>query len=677
MSLKLLLFFVFFYSLFEVYISLSSKITTCLPSETDCKSELQVTISLSSGGRQDLSFTLSQTKKENGEAVDLEPIDITITKTPPKAVYPLIYVQTFNGKPTENIIYKNDFLVPSCVDSATSKAPTCGWIQDNAGKNVEGSQGFCCSCSVGQMFGGSERTRGSLNCGFLQMRSSAHCMRMDEVFWNAYELEAYSTKFDIKVASKKESLTVNPSKKIVSNGQMRVELSGDFSVYKSIPLFESKYLFIPVTPSYHPTVLAGKQNWMLIDKSMVTLGGTECNKIGVSYNQFRNQPNACSQLPLACLANQIEDLRQDDLKAMGGGKKSGKYIISNYGSFSINSTEENEKVLTMDIEDDTSSQINIFIDADSVVFVNYKSLGGIVKAWVDKFESMSREGTLHAIIINKGNTLGKYVVTITECSSNILPITQKSATLDPGQSLDLIFSVRTNLDLDYTNQCKVSLLHSDGEKIEETAVVFDSSAYVAKNGSLSQSGVVGTESDKSVGICVCGSPFDLICIVLHGCTDYIIGWVVGVVLIITTPILLIFMWRCGCCGMMMQWCKCCACCCALLPKGVQTCLIKPYKNKQKKKKKNKKKKKKEDSTSESDSTDESEKKKKKKKKKRNHKKKKKKYNEMSGVMSPPMQHMPPYNEPYYYPPIQHQTGYGRPLPPVPRREFTPIGHYHQ
>ena len=46
--------------------------------------------------------------------------------------------------------------------------------------------------------------------------------------------------------------------------------------------------------------------WMLVDQSLVTLDGSECNKIGVGFSAFRYQPVRAPQplsphLPVATL----------------------------------------------------------------------------------------------------------------------------------------------------------------------------------------------------------------------------------------------------------------------------------------------------------------------------------------------------------------------------------------
>ena len=60
-----------------------------------------------------------------------------------------------------------------------------------------------------------------------------------------------------------------------------------FTPTKSPADLSSFYLLKPSYPSTNSLVLEGTRAWMLIDKTLFTLDGTECNKIGVSYNAFR------------------------------------------------------------------------------------------------------------------------------------------------------------------------------------------------------------------------------------------------------------------------------------------------------------------------------------------------------------------------------------------------------
>lgn len=50
--------------------------------------------------------------------------------------------------------------------------------------------------------------------------------------------------------------------------------------------------------------------WMLLERVRFTLDGIECNKIGVSYEAFNQQPNFCSSPFWTCLHNQLWNFRE-------------------------------------------------------------------------------------------------------------------------------------------------------------------------------------------------------------------------------------------------------------------------------------------------------------------------------------------------------------------------------
>lgn len=45
--------------------------------------------------------------------------------------------------------------------------------------------------------------------------------------------------------------------------------------------------------------------WMLLERVRFTLDGLECDKIGVSYQAFRSQPDFCGAPFESCLHNQL------------------------------------------------------------------------------------------------------------------------------------------------------------------------------------------------------------------------------------------------------------------------------------------------------------------------------------------------------------------------------------
>lgn len=104
-------------------------------------------------------------------------------------------------------------------------------------------------------------------------------------------------------------MTVSPSEMFAKNDNVGVsaQLVGDFATYQEFQTFSSKYLFIPSYPVDDSMVKAGSKFWQFVDRQLVTLDGSECNKIGTSYTAFRNQQKGCENTAMSCLQNQLLD----------------------------------------------------------------------------------------------------------------------------------------------------------------------------------------------------------------------------------------------------------------------------------------------------------------------------------------------------------------------------------
>ena len=78
-----------------------------------------------------------------------------------------------------------------CRDGMTNN-PSCGLALDKDGAPVPDSQGFCCDCSFSDIIGASSNSdyRGAESCDILSTSlSSAHCLRLDDLWYDAYEIK--------------------------------------------------------------------------------------------------------------------------------------------------------------------------------------------------------------------------------------------------------------------------------------------------------------------------------------------------------------------------------------------------------------------------------------------------------------------------------------------------------
>jgi hypothetical protein len=173
-----------------------------------------------------------------------------------------------------------------------------------------------------------QSTRVGLDCTlFGTQGASAHCLRFGTLWYDVYAVGIATTYYEIEVTLRttiqtnsghlqafSESVTLSVEQPIqtTSDQQLIAKLIGDFAAFQQYPVLVEKYLMIPSKPASDPRVTAGARNWMLIDKTDTALDGTVCNKIGVSFEAFRNEYGACEKVPGSCLNNQLEDFYQSD-----------------------------------------------------------------------------------------------------------------------------------------------------------------------------------------------------------------------------------------------------------------------------------------------------------------------------------------------------------------------------
>ena len=78
--------------------------------------------------------------------------------------------------------------------------------------------------------------------------------------------------------------------------RVRAQLVGDLLPYTAFPVLTSQRLLMP---SLEDLSALRPADWMLLDPSVITMDGSECNKIGVGFSAFqcasRDRDRLCSQ----------------------------------------------------------------------------------------------------------------------------------------------------------------------------------------------------------------------------------------------------------------------------------------------------------------------------------------------------------------------------------------------
>ncbi|KAJ5066072.1 protein hapless 2 [Anaeramoeba ignava] len=510
----------------------SSQIEQCINDGNEtmqCEEKLVVTLTLESGQDSTESLkTVIDTVQDGNETKRLQyPIQISFSKSESLTLYPVVYVRDIL-KPSEEIVYKG-LITDQCKDG-TSSDPTCGFVKEN-GNIVPYSQGYCCTCSLAQILHISDKaTRAKLSCSLFGDGSSAHCLRFSwDLVYSIYSIGTPETLFNISLniteyntttqKFSNQTLILSPENPDAStnDGDVVARLLGDFSLYKQAPDFSAKYLCVPRLPVDNPIVQGGWKNWMLIDKVHFDLSGDLCGKIGVSYEAFTNEANACQKTPGSCLTNQLDDFYQaDEAKRQLG--QTGDYFIENFGKFqSYYLDDEHNRYLLYDYTQMQSSVVTLTIPADKLQFIINRATGELTEVWIDNFEAGSKNGKMHVSVMNTGNVVADFTVTVTNCTQQIKPIQAQKVSLYPNVEVSLTLDVYAQNELDTSNQCTVSLYDSLATLLDQLIVYFNSTSTIHDYGPGQNDTGNSTVASDSGGCESCSGIFSVLCKISRGC----------------------------------------------------------------------------------------------------------------------------------------------------------------
>ena len=542
----------------------------------DCSQRIVVTLAVETGqnGTEEVhaSLTHLQDKRHGGGAAEVElemPLRISLTKSEAIVRYPLTYLRSFNSQPREVITLHG---LGGCNDGALAREPSCGWAVDSSGAAIDDSQGFCCSCGLDQLLGvSSQATRSeSLSCNLFGNTQSAHCLRMDPLWYAAYQIGEPQLHFTIGIRSSRddgtgsdgateEHLELGPHMPGASSQDASVvaQLLGDFASYENElqSLGMTKYLVVPSQPATHPRYAAGTSSWLLIDKSDVTLDGTVCNMVGTSYSAFRHQSSRCGREAGSCLGNQIEDMQQADDQRIQHGETPMRRVTAFEDFEPYQDSSTGAQYMAFTTQSMRSSVVTLTLNADNMRFVVSESSGRIDSIFVRDFEAQSDDGTLLALVTNTGRMNADYSLRV-DCSSGLLGIQARALSLMPSEQERVSFAlyVESGSAAGYT--CNVHLHGSRQTLLDSKNVSFRTSQLVTDFGAqggtpVSAVGRSEEGSDKlfKADACSywCKSFFDVACFMAFGCTAQLWRLALFVAVLLACC--------CGCCGV----CKSPAC----------------------------------------------------------------------------------------------------------------------
>jgi hypothetical protein len=481
---------------------LSSGVLSCLDNgdEVKCKRKMLMNVEVSYGIRALLDVVYVDTAGDINHVSEnpLSPaIRFEIIKDKPKYVYPMRYLHMVPYNPYEEVrkIPNSEAGVSSCIDAAVEN-PSCGWTLNAAGNKIPYSQGFCNNRELSfletyrpdsSLWRGEEilGSRSTLTNSF----SIAHCLKQGPVFYDGYEIDPPRRSYNIntKVMSGINlwhDIIVSPDAPehfikagpIQGQHDVSLKLIGEAAPLIAPPDLSNYILYVPVSPLDHPLVQDWKNNILLVPREMVTADGSECNKVGVSFEAFRNQIASLTEAG-DCLANQLYNLHQEDLALLTSNPNAEtKYLLSGKKKPRLSSDRLS---LVAESPEISYSTVAIILDQPAnIASVTHDAIGYTATAYVKDFTSMSKNGTLVAVVANGGKVRGDFIVGVTRCQPDIVgAIPSKAVTLDPNESTELSFDIATSMNRDDNHYCWVELRSSSGKSYDEVQVFFDTKKH--------------------------------------------------------------------------------------------------------------------------------------------------------------------------------------------------------
>jgi hypothetical protein len=452
----------------------------------DCDPKMAITVPV--------SFGLSQTVDVVTVTPPEETIRIEITKTVPVLNYPLTYFHTVSYYPHEQVLKEPNTTGPCfiCMDSPDANCPTCGWTYQGSNK-VKHSQGFCvhdiidssCSWWRGKKIFGPHPNEAPF--------STSHCLRMGAVYFHGYEIGKFIKSYEIDIVMKKGGDTftfkLSPADPLFvsldPNFIVKAQLVGDLDEYKGAVELDNYILYIPSAPDDHPMVQDYQNNMLLVPREEVSKDGGELDKVGVSFYKFRTQAGNWRVSEAGDgLHNQLFHKHNSDLQELVLNPNAElTYLIHGKRDFkgSMSFKTGMDKILQHNITGINNSLVSLTMDKAEVKIINTQSVGTIEEAYVDTFTSLSNEGNMKVVIHNVGDFQTDYIVTVTDCTMNILnKIPAQARTLEVDQEVTLNFDVFTLYNLETSNECLCTLKSPSGHEYDSVWVVFDTKKHKSK-----------------------------------------------------------------------------------------------------------------------------------------------------------------------------------------------------
>lgn len=476
---------------FGVQILSKSKLEKCQRnSDSDklnCTKKIVLNLAVpsgSSGGEASIVAEIVEVEENSTQKMQtlrIPPV-LTVNKSAAYALYELTYIRDVSYKPEEYYVKTR-----KCEPDASAKVvKICERLRDENGHIMEHTEPICCPC-------GPQRRMPS-SCGNVFDKwmkgkpNTAHCVRFPGDWFHVFSIGqrslGFSVKIQVKTGSKISEVIVGPENRTVTSNDnfLRVNLIGDFVGYTNIPSFEDFYLVIPRQggPGQPQSLGVNFSMWMLLERLRFTLDGMECNKIGVGYEAFNEQPNFCSSPFWTCLHNQLWNFWEADQNRIrrkqvplygvqGRFERINQHPNAGTHSFSIGVTE----VL--------NSNLLIELSADDVEYVYQRSPGKILSINIPTFEALSQVGVATIKTKNTGEVEASYGLTF-DCTRDVTLMEEQFFIMKPKEEIIRSFKLYPATDQAANYVCAAILKDSDYNEVDRAECQFATTSTILDNG---------------------------------------------------------------------------------------------------------------------------------------------------------------------------------------------------
>ncbi|GMN32298.1 hypothetical protein TIFTF001_003601 [Ficus carica] len=340
----------------------------------------------------------------------------------------LLTFETCRIKPEEYYVKTR-----KCEPDASAKVvKICERLRDENGHIMEHTEPICCPCGP-------------------QRRMPSSCGNVFDKWMKGKPNTAHCVRFPV-IGS---MCSVLDRDHWDSVSRSRVNLIGDFVGYTNIPSFEDFYLVIPRQGGPgQPQSLGGNFSmWMLLERLRFTLDGMECNKIGVGFEAFNEQPNFCSSPFWTCLHNQLWNFWEN----------------AGTHSSSIGVTE----VL--------NANLLIELSADDVEYVYQRSPGKILSISISTFEALSQVGVATIKTKNTGEVEASYGLTF-DCTRDVTLMEEQFFIMKPKEEIIRSFKIYPATDQAANYVCVAILKDSDYNEVDRAECQFATTSTILDNG---------------------------------------------------------------------------------------------------------------------------------------------------------------------------------------------------